>query len=126
MSSSPWGELELGVGSKESSDRAPHVGRLQKKIGSGCSVLAGPVTGSMSQLTATHIKKRKQASKGEQATKRHKKDRKTKETDFEVVNASLVVAIPPIFARDPRAGVEEMLDSMVMRCVIIRQVTPSA
>jgi DNA-directed RNA polymerase I subunit RPA43 len=37
--------------------------------------------------------------------------------EFKVINASLVVSIPPVFASNPRAGVEEMLDSMAMRCV---------
>jgi DNA-directed RNA polymerase I subunit RPA43 len=35
--------------------------------------------------------------------------------EFRVINASLVLSIPPVFASDLRAGVEEMLDSMVMR-----------
>jgi len=33
------------------------------------------------------------------------------------VHASLVVSIPPVFASNPRAGVEEMLDSMLMRYI---------
>lgn len=36
-------------------------------------------------------------------------------SEFRVVNASLALSIPPVFASDLRAGVEEMLDSMVMR-----------
>jgi DNA-directed RNA polymerase I subunit RPA43 len=39
--------------------------------------------------------------------------------EFTVVGASLVVSIPPVFASNPRAGVEEMLDSMVMRYITI-------
>lgn len=44
---------------------------------------------------------------------------KGRETDggFRDVKASLVVSIPPVFAKNLRLGVEEMLDSMVMRCV---------
>lgn len=74
-------------------------------------------------------KKRKQTTDApsETASKKHrkegaakkenkKKDKgKGRETEFQVVKASLVVSIPPIFTSDPRAGVEEMLDSMVMR-----------
>lgn len=50
----------------------------------------------------------------------HKKDKgKARETDteFRVVQASLVVSVPPVFSSSPRKGVEEMLDSMVMRYV---------
>lgn len=36
-------------------------------------------------------------------------------SEFRVVNASLVLSVPPVFASDLRTGVEEMLDSMVMR-----------
>lgn len=36
-------------------------------------------------------------------------------SEFRVINASLALSIPPVFASDLRAGVEEMLDSMVMR-----------
>jgi DNA-directed RNA polymerase I subunit RPA43 len=36
-------------------------------------------------------------------------------SEFHVINASLVLSIPPVFASDLRAGVEEMLDSMIMR-----------
>ena len=36
---------------------------------------------------------------------------------FRVVRASLSVSVPPYFATDLRGGVEEMLDSMLMRCV---------
>lgn len=75
-------------------------------------------------------KKRKQANTGngvEIPSKRSKqdgkRDKKSKKVTvggagFHVVKASLVVSIPPIFASTPRAGVEEMLDSMIMRSVI--------
>ncbi|KAJ7132832.1 hypothetical protein C8R43DRAFT_1023575 [Mycena crocata] len=39
------------------------------------------------------------------------------EAEFQVVQASLVVSVPPIFASNPHTGVEEMLDSMVMRYI---------
>ncbi|KAF8224964.1 hypothetical protein L208DRAFT_1308273 [Tricholoma matsutake] len=74
-------------------------------------------------------KKRKQANTGngvEIPSKRSKqdgkRDKKSKKVTvggagFHVVKASLVVSIPPIFASNPRAGVEEMLDSMIMRYI---------
>ncbi|KAG7446366.1 uncharacterized protein BT62DRAFT_114992 [Guyanagaster necrorhizus] len=47
------------------------------------------------------------------------KDKKGKgrESDFHVVQASLVLSIPPKFADNPKSGVNEMLDSMVMRYI---------
>ncbi len=45
-----------------------------------------------------------------------KKARKGKENDeFCSVNASIVLAVPPVFSNRLRDGVEEMLDSMIMR-----------
>jgi DNA-directed RNA polymerase I subunit RPA43 len=38
--------------------------------------------------------------------------------EFQVVRASLVLSVPPIFAANPRAGVEELLDSMIMRYIV--------
>jgi hypothetical protein len=54
------------------------------------------------------------------STKKPKKDRKHKHKlaqrdEFALVEASLVVSIPPVFASNPAQGVEEMLDSMIMR-----------
>jgi DNA-directed RNA polymerase I subunit RPA43 len=65
-------------------------------------------------------KQRKEHSQtdGEQERKKDKgKGRANSDMDreFEVISASLVVSIAPVFAANPRAGVEEMLDSMVMR-----------
>ncbi|EIN11629.1 hypothetical protein PUNSTDRAFT_23075, partial [Punctularia strigosozonata HHB-11173 SS5] len=39
------------------------------------------------------------------------------DSEFVVVRSSLRVSIPPVFAANPRAGVKEMLDSMLMRYV---------
>ncbi|KAF9237537.1 hypothetical protein BU15DRAFT_17488, partial [Melanogaster broomeanus] len=41
--------------------------------------------------------------------------------EFRTINASLVLSIPPVFSSDLRAGVEEMLDSMVMRYIPVLQ-----
>ena len=35
--------------------------------------------------------------------------------EFHAVRASLVLPLPPTFVSNPKAGVQEMLDSMVMR-----------
>ncbi|KAJ7209501.1 hypothetical protein GGX14DRAFT_520775 [Mycena pura] len=39
------------------------------------------------------------------------------QAEFQVVQASLVVSVPPIFANNPHDGVQEMLDSMIMRYI---------
>ncbi|KAF8493626.1 hypothetical protein JB92DRAFT_2749925 [Gautieria morchelliformis] len=68
-------------------------------------------------------KKRKHAqdSNAGPSPKRSKKERKHKhrhgDEEFVLVKASLVVSIPPVFASNPSQGVEEMLDSMVMRYI---------
>lgn len=55
------------------------------------------------------------------STKKSKKERKPKNKnisrhdEFILVKASLPVSIPPVFASNPSQGVQEMLDSMVMR-----------
>ncbi|KAI0374163.1 hypothetical protein BV20DRAFT_962155 [Pilatotrama ljubarskyi] len=97
----------------------------------------------MSQAVEEHrSKKRKHAAAAdagattaEPSTKRSKKDKdakrlakekvkvdnkgKSRATDdaFRVVRASLTVTVPPVFATDLRGGVEEMLDSMLMRYI---------
>ncbi|KAH9892460.1 hypothetical protein C8Q73DRAFT_698109 [Cubamyces lactineus] len=93
----------------------------------------------MSQQAGEHKgKKRKHAAAeagvAEPSTKRSKKDKdakrlakeqakvdkgKSRATDdaFRVVRASLTVSVPPVFAADLRGGVEEMLDSMLMRYI---------
>ncbi|KAI0355602.1 hypothetical protein OH77DRAFT_1424543 [Trametes cingulata] len=101
----------------------------------------------MSQAVEEHrSKKRKHAAAAdagaataEPSTKRSKKDKdakrlakdklrasaaaadkgKARATDdaFRVVRAALTVTVPPVFATDLRGGVEEMLDSMLMRYI---------
>ncbi|TDL26089.1 hypothetical protein BD410DRAFT_716867 [Rickenella mellea] len=69
------------------------------------------------------VKKDKEG-KPEKKDKTKKKDKKGKgraeesaNGEFQLVTASVSVSIPPIFAGNPMAGVEEMLDSLVMRYV---------
>lgn len=98
----------------------------------------------MSQISEQKTKKRKHAAAAadaavglsEPSSKRSKTDKvkkdkssgktkegvskgKEKETvagEFRVVQATLPLSIPPVFANNLRAGAEEMLDSMLMRC----------
>lgn len=76
--------------------------------------LAEPLTPSKK-----HKKEKEKKSKGKaEGKKKDKGKSKAHESEFKLVHASLVVSIAPVFAGDPRAGVEEMLDSMIMRCVL--------
>lgn len=45
-------------------------------------------------------------------------DKMTNDNQFQVATTSLVLSVPPIFAGNPRGGVEEMLDSMIMRYLL--------
>src|SRR5882672_6768169 len=78
-------------------------------------------------------KKRKKTTTVDRPTpaKRRKEFRDAR-SEFRIVNASFVISVPPVFAVNPHLGVQEMLDSMVMRCaftpricVASRQVVPS-
>jgi DNA-directed RNA polymerase I subunit RPA43 len=60
-------------------------------------------------------RKRKEPTTSLSAAKRRKGFHDVK-SEFCVVNASLVLSVPPVFAANPLVGIQEMLDSMVMRC----------
>lgn len=68
------------------------------------------------ELSKKQKKDKKEKDKAE-GKKKDKGKSKAHEREFKLINASLVVSIAPVFAGNPRAGVEEMLDSMIMRCV---------
>ena len=89
---------------------------------------------SMSQTVEKKAKKRKHAvadigQEAEPSTKRHKKEKeKSKKKnkgkgrateEFRIVRASMLISIPPVFANNLRAGAEEMLDSLLMRCAVL-------
>ncbi|KAJ3796192.1 hypothetical protein GGU11DRAFT_789349 [Lentinula aff. detonsa] len=57
-----------------------------------------------------------QHEKNERNTKGKGKG-KGKETAFQVVQSSLVISVSPVFSSNPRAGIEELLDSMIMRYI---------
>ncbi|KAF5370557.1 hypothetical protein D9758_001836 [Tetrapyrgos nigripes] len=67
-------------------------------------------------LNDTPVKKQKKESTKPKLESTDKKG-KAKDTEFQVVRSSLVVSVAPVFANHPRSGVEEMLDSMVMRYI---------
>ena len=97
---------------------------------------------NMSQSSQPHSKKRKQAAVteagGEDAQpvlkkpkhsleKKLKKDKSkagpstgrgtssSSKGEFQTITSTLSVSIPPIYAMEPRRGVQEMLDGMLMR-----------
>ncbi|KAJ3713302.1 hypothetical protein C8R42DRAFT_646970 [Lentinula raphanica] len=49
--------------------------------------------------------------------KKQKLNVKRKETGFQVIHSSFVLSLSPVFASNPRSGVEELLDSMIMRYI---------
>ena len=74
-------------------------------------------------------KRSKTDGKGKKEKKHKSLDRRTTEKkdkgkgredagQFKVISATLAISIPPVFATNLRAGAEEMLDSMVMRCAL--------
>ncbi len=69
--------------------------------------------------TQTQTHKHKHHHKAAVGATNADKKGKGRATDaaFRVVRASLAVSVPPVFASDLRGGVEEMLDSMLMRYV---------
>lgn len=72
---------------------------------------------------STSNKRKQHLSNSDSPSKRAKKPAKEdvksieKEHDreFNTVSASLVISISPLFANNTKGGVEEMLDSMIMR-----------
>jgi len=82
-------------------------------------------TSTPGPVPSTHHKKRKHLATEDHDAPRKKKEKlkhvKGKRTDpstseFRVTKATLTLSVPPVFASNLRAGVEEMLDSMIMRC----------
>ncbi|TFK22581.1 hypothetical protein FA15DRAFT_671373 [Coprinopsis marcescibilis] len=66
-----------------------------------------PAEGESTQPTKK-LKKIQQNGKGKE--KRH-------DSEFQIVSTTLSLSVPPIFARKPVSGVEEMLDSLIMRYI---------
>ncbi|KAF8161045.1 hypothetical protein B0H34DRAFT_699182 [Crassisporium funariophilum] len=72
---------------------------------------------SLARMSSTSTKKRKEIQAEQIPQKKPKRSHNGNISDFQVVKASLVISVPPIFAANPRAGIEEMLDSMIMRYI---------
>lgn len=70
-------------------------------------------------MSAPSSKKRKESAALTTPAKKRRKESHDTKSEFRVVNASLVLSVPPVFAANPLVGVQEMLDSMVMRCAFM-------
>ncbi|KAG9007603.1 hypothetical protein FRB94_013621 [Tulasnella sp. JGI-2019a] len=77
----------------------------RKHLNVGLSTLDKPSTPTMNSRPGGKAKSKERLL--------HENEESTGE--FAVVSASVMLSIPPVFAGNPRVGVEEMLDSMVMR-----------
>ncbi|KAG0693300.1 hypothetical protein DFH29DRAFT_402655 [Suillus ampliporus] len=78
--------------------------------------------------TSSHKKRKHRTSDADHDAPRKKKKEKLKQdkgksstesstTEFRVTKATITLSVPPVFASNLRAGVEEMLDSMIMRYI---------
>ncbi len=93
-----------------------------------------PTTSTFAMTELAFAKKRKhhenEQTDGGSSHKKARKDKKQNKkrekgramegnanSAFRVVSASVVLSIPPVFAMEPMKGVNELLDSLVMRCV---------
>lgn len=65
-------------------------------------------------MTTQSSRKRKESTLNPSPAKRLRESN-GQDSEFHVVSAAATLAVPPVFSANPRAGVEEMLDSMVMR-----------
>ena len=95
---------------------AEHKPKKRKHAVAATDTTAGVSEPSSKRSKTEKAKKDKSKSK----TKENVSKGKGKEAaagQFRVVQASLPLSIPPVFATNLRAGAEEMLDSMLMRYV---------
>lgn len=87
------------------------------------------MTTSITLPTSGHTKRKHRASDADPDVPRKKKKEKLKQdtgkprtkpstsaSEFRVTKATMTLSVPPVFASNLRAGAEEMLDSMIMRC----------
>lgn len=56
--------------------------------------------------------------------KRARKEKEKANDEFRSIKASIVLAVPPVFANRLHSGVEEMLDTMIMRCSTFLSLKP--
>jgi hypothetical protein len=84
------------------------------------------MTTSISSPALHHKKRKHRASDADPNAPRKKKEKLKQNTgklhpepstsEFRVTKSTITLSVAPVFAGNLRAGVEEMLDSMIMRC----------
>lgn len=62
----------------------------------------------------THVTTPSKKLKADSAPKQNDKG-KGRDREFQLVKSTMTVSVAPVFAGNPQAGVEELLDSLVMR-----------
>ncbi|KAG2154387.1 uncharacterized protein EDB93DRAFT_1223198 [Suillus bovinus] len=86
------------------------------------------MTTSISSLASGDKKRKHRASDADHGAPRKKKKEKLRQdtgtlraepstSEFRVTKATITLSVPPVFASNLRTGVEEMLDSMIMRYI---------
>ncbi|KAI0779385.1 hypothetical protein C8Q74DRAFT_1258721 [Fomes fomentarius] len=94
-----------------------HAAAVAEEGGAGESSVTEPSTKrSKKDKDAKKQKREKEKERTKAATQDKGKGRATDDA-FRIVRASLALSVPPYFATDLRGGVEEMLDSMLMRYI---------
>ena len=95
-----------------------HKTKKRKHAASASTSASATAAGAAAdEPSSKRPKKEKHAKEHKKAGKRDKGKARATDDAFRVVRASLTVSVPPKFAQDLRGGVEELLDSMLMRCV---------
>lgn len=97
------------------STKKPRKEKVTPAAGTSASAAEAPPISETSAMAAAPTVQDRRSKKDKAKGKSRAADG-VEEGEFTVVRSSVVVSIPPVFADNPRAGVEEMLDSMLMRC----------
>lgn len=77
---------------------------------------AHPTVDATADAAESSTKRSKGDKVKKDQSKRKSKGKEVAAGEFRVVQATLPLSIPPVFANKLWAGAEEMLDSMLMRC----------
>ncbi|EKM54609.1 uncharacterized protein PHACADRAFT_258586 [Phanerochaete carnosa HHB-10118-sp] len=76
-----------------------------------------PAAAAMADESSSKRSKTEKVKKDKTKDKEKRKGKEVLDSQFRVVEASLLLSIAPVFANNLRAGAEEMLDSMLMRYI---------
>lgn len=114
-----FGDAYNKLAAKDAKTKGGHA-IWSERLGAGARVkfyVSARISISMSSTTSRRKRKSHSTDDAKASAKKPRKVLASNQEDeeFHVIKASLILPISPVFANDPRAGVEEMLDSMVMR-----------